>query len=511
MSDVAETKPDPTTNAPEGSSEAAAVAEETPKTEETKSVTETVVEAAKDSVNKTTDNVFSMFGGGPKKEKKETEDAVNEPSGSSKAQKAEGDEEEAPESPEVHFEPVIHLTEKVETKTNEELEEQTFKMRAKLFRFDRDSKEWKERGTGDVRLLKHKENQKTRLVMRRDKTLKVCANHYIVPDMKLAPNVGSDRSWVWNAAADVSEGEPEASTLAIRFANSENANLFKEAFEKAQQANQKLFEQEHWFEFVERDYYTNHYASQVSVATQPDLTKVPPALASQVAKMPDVKRTVRLVTEQHVINKDSGVEGFPLRSWSIEIYVLNEHGEQVPATVFSKVTYSLHPSFGDKAIQTFKNPPFRIQEEGWGEFDMQISLTADKEHSVTHDLNFALPRYESKHVITFKNPKPALLALLRESGPVPGDENGVKSKRAAGGEESAKKKKKVDMDKLADGLQKLGEDDLLQVVQMVHDHKAPDSYTKNDVEQGEFHVDLYTLPDSLIKMLWDFTQEKGAL
>lgn len=41
----------------------------------------------------------------------------------------------------------------------------------------------------------------------------------------------------------------------------------------------------------------------------------------------------------------------------------------------------------------------------------------------------------------------------------------------------------VDMDKLADGLQRLGEDDLLQVVQMVHDNKAPDSYTKNDIER----------------------------
>ena len=51
-------------------------------------------------------------------------------------------------------------------------------MRAKLFKFDRESREWKERGTGDVRLLKHRENKKTRLVMRRDKTLKVCANHY---------------------------------------------------------------------------------------------------------------------------------------------------------------------------------------------------------------------------------------------------------------------------------------------------------------------------------------------
>lgn len=120
-------------------------------------------------------------------------------------------------------------------------------MRAKLFVFKKDSQEWKERGTGDVRLLKHKENGKTRLVMRRDKTLKVCANHYsaykhlprifqsctiqmekltlfpVVPEMKLSPNVGSDRSWVWNAAADVSEGEAEAVTLAIRFANSESA------------------------------------------------------------------------------------------------------------------------------------------------------------------------------------------------------------------------------------------------------------------------------------------------
>ncbi|KAL1998746.1 hypothetical protein VTN02DRAFT_5639 [Thermoascus thermophilus] len=232
--------------------------------------------------------------------------------------------------------------------------------------------------------------------------------------------------------------------------------------------------------------------------------------------MPDVKRTIRLITEQHIVDKDSGVEGFPLRSWSIEIYLVNEHGEQVPANIFDKVTYTLHPSFGDRAVQTFKNPPFRIQEEGWGEFDMQISLFApDKEHIITHDLNFQQPRYESKHVITFRNPKPALLAALRESGPIPGDENGVKSKRSGVVEEGSKKKKRVDknvdMDKLAEGLQKLGEDDLLQVVQMVHDNKSADSYTKNDVEQGEFHVDLYTLPDALIKMLWDFTQEKGVV
>lgn len=64
------------------------------------------------------------------------------------------------------------------------------------------------------------------------------------------------------------------------------------------------------------------------------------------------------------------------------------------------------------------------------------------------------------------------------------------------------------MEKLAEALPLLGEDDLLQVVQMVHDNKTDETYTKNDVENGEFHVDLYTLPDQLIKMLWDFTEKK---
>lgn len=206
----------------------------------------TIAEKATAATTAVKDNVFSMFGGGPKKDKVEEDEGENDRSGSAKAIAAkEGadvrshksssllrvppltlnsqDEEKPDEAePDVHFEPVVRLTEKVDTKTNEELEECVFKMRAKLFKFDRESREWKERGTGDVRLLKHRENGKTRLVMRRDKTLKVCANHYVVPDMKLSPNVGSDRSWVWNAAADVSEGEPEAQTLAIRFANSES-------------------------------------------------------------------------------------------------------------------------------------------------------------------------------------------------------------------------------------------------------------------------------------------------
>jgi Ran-binding protein 1 len=48
------------------------------------SVTETVSNAASTATSAVKDNVFSMFGGGPKKEKKEDADDADEPSGATK-------------------------------------------------------------------------------------------------------------------------------------------------------------------------------------------------------------------------------------------------------------------------------------------------------------------------------------------------------------------------------------------------------------------------------------------
>ena len=41
-----------------------------------------------------------------------------------------------------------------------------------------------------------------------------------------------------------------------------------------------------------------------------------------------------------------------MREWSIKIYQLNEHGEEIPANIYSKVTYHLHESFKSRAIQS---------------------------------------------------------------------------------------------------------------------------------------------------------------
>jgi len=134
------------------------------------------------------------------------------------------------------FEPIVSLPEQ-DVKTLEEDEEELFKMRAKLYRFasENDPPEWKERGTGDVKLLKHRERGTIRLLMRRDRTLKICANHNIVPMMELKPNAGSDRAWVWNTLADYADECPKPELLAIRFLNAENAQKFKVKFDECKE------------------------------------------------------------------------------------------------------------------------------------------------------------------------------------------------------------------------------------------------------------------------------------
>ncbi|XP_077097573.1 ran-specific GTPase-activating protein [Siphateles boraxobius] len=161
---------------------------------------------------------------------------------------AQDDHEATPENVEdsnhdPQFEPIVSLPEQ-DVKTLEEDEEELFKMRAKLYRFasENDPPEWKERGTGDVKLLRHKEKGTIRLLMRRDRTLKICANHNIMPLMELKPNAGSDRAWVWNTHADFADEKPKAEMLAIRFLNAENAQKFKMKFDECKEEARKSLE-----------------------------------------------------------------------------------------------------------------------------------------------------------------------------------------------------------------------------------------------------------------------------
>ncbi|KAH9377020.1 hypothetical protein HPB48_018730 [Haemaphysalis longicornis] len=138
-------------------------------------------------------------------------------------------EDERSHSPDIHFEPVVKLP-LMEVKTLEEDEEVLIKLRGKLYRYvkkDDEPAEWKERGTGEVKILRNAAGY-CRVLMRRDKTFKVCANHYVCPSMELQPCRNSDKAWAWTTPADFADEEAKPELLALRFGSVEKAKPARE-------------------------------------------------------------------------------------------------------------------------------------------------------------------------------------------------------------------------------------------------------------------------------------------
>ena len=229
-------------------------------------------------------------------------------------------------------------------------------------------------------------------------------------------------------------------------------------------------------------------------------------------------------TSQHVLPDLPPVENFPMREWSIEIVQLDKDGNEIPASLFEKVTYHLHPTFNNPN-RTFTELPFKITEQGWGGFPLNISLfLIDKggERKITHDLNFLQDAYEVDHEIQVPHTKPTLVEELAKSGPIEEEIAAISnSKRKATVAPSVVEPKTkrvklsvtpmvkgdIDIEKLAFGLTKLKEDDLVAVVQMIPDNKTAEMNITNDVEEGEFTMDLFSLPDSLLKSLWEYVEK----
>ncbi|KPJ13679.1 E3 SUMO-protein ligase RanBP2 [Papilio machaon] len=119
--------------------------------------------------------------------------------------------------PAVDFKPVVPLPALVDQKTGEEDEIVLFEHRAKLLRYDSSTREWKERGLGNIKLLMHKDNnKKIRLLMRREQIMKVCCNHAISKEMTFQKMPNMDKAVTW-CAKDFSEGELVAETFCLRF------------------------------------------------------------------------------------------------------------------------------------------------------------------------------------------------------------------------------------------------------------------------------------------------------
>jgi len=134
--------------------------------------------------------------------------------------------------PRPDFQGIIPLPDEVEVRTGEEDEEIKFSYRAKLFRLV--DKEWKERGIGDIKILKNQTTGCSRILMRREQTHKICANHKITAGMNITtPEQDKEgKSFLW-VANDFADEKLQMEKFLVRFKLPDTATQFKLAFEEA--------------------------------------------------------------------------------------------------------------------------------------------------------------------------------------------------------------------------------------------------------------------------------------
>ncbi|TPP59408.1 E3 SUMO-protein ligase RanBP2 [Fasciola gigantica] len=201
---------------------------------------------------------FSFSFGLPKTTDSQSSQSANLANVSSEDRDA--DQVELVDDDKLTFKPVLEvMPEKVDVRTGEENEEVVFCERAKLYRWTKNM--WRERGVGEIKLLRTPNTGAVRCLMRRDHVLKVCCNHPITIGMQLKPMTSATdgRAWTWWAidftepaneadvdqshnTSSVSEGDASGGrreTFAVRFKTSGHAQAFKDAFEAAVQTAEK--------------------------------------------------------------------------------------------------------------------------------------------------------------------------------------------------------------------------------------------------------------------------------
>jgi Ran-binding protein 1 len=124
----------------------------------------------------------------------------------------------------------------VEVTSGEENFDVVCKIKAKIWRFDEGENSWKERGTGDVKILTHKVTKRAELIFRREGTNKLAAYHQLVPGIAIKKPQGNDKCFVWTSTNDYADedepGQGHPESFLIRFPAVEAANEFHAAFTK---------------------------------------------------------------------------------------------------------------------------------------------------------------------------------------------------------------------------------------------------------------------------------------
>ncbi|KAL3233637.1 Something about silencing protein 5 [Nakaseomyces bracarensis] len=212
-----------------------------------------------------------------------------------------------------------------------------------------------------------------------------------------------------------------------------------------------------------------------------------------------LKVIFRIKTQQAILLDQAPVENeLPLRQWRMELVMLDKNGLEVPANILSHVTYHLHPTFV-KPKRKVIEPPFAIEEVGWGEFDLQL-VCKIKENCGTikllHDLSFS----EDAYAVDFEVPIPyghnqPFCSLLSTHFDLDS------SKR------NSVKKVVEELPKWVKNIPKMDEDAVQLFLQKVLANPAVKSYVNKKQKNEEIVLCLSELPEELLLSLDSFMSQ----
>lgn len=137
---------------------------------------------------------------------------------------------------------IVDLPEQNNVGNGEEFEDEVTKFRAKIYRFH--DKQWKERGVGELKVLKHKNSGKIRLLCRGEKTHKCILNHYAMKHQifgDLQKLQTSNNSWTW-AAQDIADEVAKVEKFCVKFTSKEQFERFETVFNESSTTNAKINE-----------------------------------------------------------------------------------------------------------------------------------------------------------------------------------------------------------------------------------------------------------------------------
>ncbi|AET41596.1 Sas5p Ecym_8318 [Eremothecium cymbalariae DBVPG len=218
-------------------------------------------------------------------------------------------------------------------------------------------------------------------------------------------------------------------------------------------------------------------------------------------EIPTVERVVRVKTQQVIIPEIPLIDGLPIRRWAVEIWVLNESGEEIEADLFESCTYILHPSF-EQPKRKVRLVPFRLDEQGWGQFEMKIVARFIKDGGKVvfkHDLVFDQAAYASDFKIRVPYHIEELREVLLQSGPV----------LQFNYEDQESHPIRIKIPQIVNSLAVANEETINKVLRAIVSYPGvKEALLKRRSRSEEFVLHLGQLPNTVLETIYNITQRQ---